>query len=234
MLNGNIKAVFFDAADTLFFVRDGVESVYADVASKYRSRPDNNAVKQAFIRAFSTAPPLAFTDVSEEERQILEKSWWKEVVYKVFKVVGMFEQFDEYFDDLFETFRIKAWRLFPETKAVLSALKERGYILVVISNFDSRIYEVSDNLGITDFFDSFIISSESGFAKPSGEIFDLALKKFNLTPSECVHIGDSKPNDYDGAAALGINALLLDRDSLHSDRDGINTIHSLSELLDLL
>ena len=39
MRNGNIKTIFFDAADTLFYIQKGLGNTYASVAKKYGAAP---------------------------------------------------------------------------------------------------------------------------------------------------------------------------------------------------
>ena len=143
----------------------------------------------------------------------------------------MFERFDDYFEELFETFRSEAWELFPETKDVLSSLKEKGLTLSVVSNFDTRVYDVCTELGIIDYFDSFVISSEAGFSKPSPEIFELALNKNVISASECIHVGDSLEHDFYGASSVGIKVVLLDKKGKYRDRDDVLRIESLAEIV---
>ena len=59
----NIKAVFFDAADTLFFIKQGLGNTYAEPAKKYGINPDPQDLKKAFSIHFQAAPPLAFANV---------------------------------------------------------------------------------------------------------------------------------------------------------------------------
>ena len=90
-------------------------------------------------------------------------------------------------------------------------LKERGYTLGVISNFDYRVYGILNGLGLGAYFDSVTISSEAGWAKPAREIFDLALGRHALAPGEAIHVGDSEHMDLAGALGAGIAAVLIDR-----------------------
>jgi putative hydrolase of the HAD superfamily len=83
--------------------------------------------------------------------------------------------------------------------------------LGIISNFDSRIYQVLAELGLEYFFRSITISSQTGAAKPDAEIFQIALQKHDCSPAQAWHIGDSKKEDYQGAKALGIEAFLIKR-----------------------
>ena len=229
----NIKAVFFDAADTLFYIKEGLGNTYAGPAKKYGVEPDPQELRKAFGKHFPAAPPLAFEAEDREELQALEKQWWYDVVHKVYTDVGMFEDFDSYFHDLFEVFRTSAWEIFPETKEVLARLKTRGYKIIVVSNFDSRVYDVCRGMEILDHFDDFVISSESGYAKPSIEIFQLALNRNSLAPHQCVHIGDNYMNDYVCPTSIGMNAIFLDRDNEHPDKS-IAKINDLNELLNII
>lgn len=230
MTNGNITTIFFDAADTLFFIKEGLGNTYAGVARKYGADPDPAALRRAFSKAFRTAPPLAFGGVSPEERKRLEKEWWKKVVTDVYTEVGMFAGFDEHFDELFEVFRTEAWTLFPETVPVLETLKSKGYRLGIISNFDSRVYDVMERLGIYGYFDTFVISSEAGYAKPSHAIFLTALEKAGADSGESIHVGDDLKNDFHGPRALGIRAILLDREGEYASLERMDRINDLTEI----
>jgi putative hydrolase of the HAD superfamily len=156
------------------------------------------------------------------------------VVEDVFQEVGMFDRFDSYFDELFELFRHGAWKLFPETRGVLNSLERRGFKLGLISNFDTRVYDVCQALGIYKYFRSFVISSEAGFAKPSPQIFEIALNEQGVLAEESIHIGDSIEHDILGAKTLGINAVLLDREGKHKHRDGISKIKDLRGVFQIL
>lgn len=228
-----IRAVFFDAADTLFYIREGLGKTYAQPAIKYGVNPSPEELKRAFSIHFPSAPPLAFKNVTAEERKRLEKQWWYEVVRNVYEDIGMFKDFDNYFNDLFELFRSDAWSIFPETQSVLKELRNMDYKLVVVSNFDSRVYDVCRNLDILHMFDDFLISSETGYAKPSEEIFKIALERNDLEPNECVHIGDNYENDYLSPRKVGINAIFLDRENRDTDT-GKRKIYNLNQLVGLL
>lgn len=234
MKSRNINTIFFDAADTLFYIEKGLGNTYAQVAKKHGANPDPGDLRKAFSRAFTSAPPLAFGGVSDEDRNVLEKNYWRDIVENVYNEVGMFEGFDAHFDELFEVFRSNAWAIFPETKKVLSELKQKNYKLGIISNFDSRVYNVMSDLEIHEYFDSFIISSEAGHAKPDPNIFHIALKDIESDPKECIHIGDNIYNDFHGARSLGIQALVLDREDEYESIGDRHKIKDLEEIYKFL
>ncbi len=96
------------------------------------------------------------------------------------------------------------------------------------------MYDVCQALGIYQYFSSFVISSEAGFAKPSPEIFEIALNEQGVSAEESLHIGDSIEHDIMGARALGINAVLLDREGSYEHRDDIRKIKDLREVFQIL
>jgi putative hydrolase of the HAD superfamily len=226
-----VRAVFFDAVGTLFAVRGSVGRIYWEAARDHGVRATPEAIDAAFAEVFPAAPPLAFPSGPPGSVRRLEKQWWREVVHRVFQKVGPLERFDEYFDSVFEAFsRPAAWEAYPETLPVLSALKERGLKLGVISNFDSRIYPLLSELGIFKFLDSVHISSREGTAKPAPGIFLNAVASHGLQPPEAVHVGDGLSEDFRGARGAGLQAVWLDREGRPAEGE-TPRIGSLEELL---
>ena len=78
------------------------------------------------------------------------------------------------------------------------------------------------------FFDGVVVSAVVGASKPSRAIFDEAVRLAGVRHSDALHVGDSLVDDYHGARAAGLHALLLDR--LGRAPEGSETIRSLSEL----
>lgn len=229
-----IQVVFFDAADTLFHVNGSVADIYLQHAVQFgfqQTADSRTAIKQAFSRAFTEAPPPVFAATEPAQIKQSERLWWFDVVHNVFYRVGMFERFDDFFERVFEVFEDPgSWKLFPETEPTLTRLRERGVELGVISNFDSRLFSVMRGLGIDELFDTVTTSSLAQAAKPAPKIFHLALEKHAVDPDEALHIGDSVRDDVEGAMNAGLHALLLDRQGRHQG-SGVQTIQTLDELL---
>ena len=99
----------------------------------------------------------------------------------------------------------------PSARMVLSELKQRGFILGVISNTeDGRLIDSLTAAGISDMFDLLIDSHIVGCRKPDATIFKLALDKLGLDAHEAAYIGDSYHIDALGARAAGLRGILLD------------------------
>ena len=233
----HIKVVFFDAAGTLFHVKGSVGAVYLQYAAKYgvpRSPDMVTKVNQAFKDAFRQAPPPIFAVEQPEKLKQCERLWWFDIVHAVFYRVGMFEGFDDYFDEVYEAFgRAEAWEIYPEVPEVLEQLRTQGYELGVISNFDTRFFEILRALGLEHFFDSITISSLAGSAKPAEKIFRYALDQHVVEPEEAIHVGDDLKEDFEGATNANLVGVLLDRDGI--EKGGTTPcISTLDDLLGIL
>ncbi len=229
------RVIFFDAAGTLFDVKGSVGEVYLSLARKYGVTADRDTIQHAFVKAFDAAPPPVFAVQDPQEIKSCERLWWFDVVHHAFYRVGMFEGFDEYFEEVFAHFsRPDAWELYEDTVSTLSKLEALEIELGIVSNFDSRLYEILIGLGIDRFFESVTISSFAGAAKPSPTIFQRALQKHGLTAREALHIGNSLRDDALAAAAAGLRGVLLDRHGGEAVPPDVVAIKSLGDVLALM
>ena len=207
------RAIFFDAAGTLFELREPVGDAYARVARQFGLDASADAVAAGFRRAFGDAPGLAFgLGHPPTELRRLEREWWRARVAETFAGLGKFADFDAFFAALFAHFADPAnWLADTEAAPTLRRLKNDGIKLGVISNFDHRLYRILDGLDLTGYFDSITISSEAGYAKPRREVFDFALSRHRIGAHHAMHVGDSEHLYFAPASAAGIAALLIDR-----------------------
>ena len=230
-----VKAVFFDAAGTLIKPAKRVGESYAAIAAKHGKDVLASDITARFPVCFDLAPCLAFPGATEASLSALEREWWKQLVERVFEPWSPFENFDEYFAELFAYFAEPgAWSLYPEVPQTLSTLKERRLILGVISNFDSRLVRVLNGLGAGSWFEEIFVSSRVGYAKPDARIFHAALNRHGLKPENAIHVGDSETNDLHGANTAGLRGVLIDRANVTSpaDRDRVNSLKAIVSMLD--
>jgi putative hydrolase of the HAD superfamily len=226
-----IKAVFFDAAGTLIKPARRVGESYVVIAAKYGIDVSPAAISERFRACFDAATPLAFPGAATDQLAALERQWWKQLVRRVFEPWDRFTYFDDYFAELYAYFaQPDAWTLYPEVLDTLAALKERGLILDVISNFDSRLLEILRGVGAALWFDQIFVSSRVGYAKPHREIFHAALNHHGLSAPCAVHVGDSEENDLHGANQAGLKGILIDRGSQTPSATGLR-VSSLKEIL---
>jgi putative hydrolase of the HAD superfamily len=230
-----IKAIFFDAAGTLIKPACRVGETYSLMARKYGVEVSAAEIAERFRVCFHAAPPLAFPGVPAARIEELERSWWKDLVRRIFEPWDGFQRFDEYFAELFAYFaQPDAWTLYPEVAETLSVLERRRMVLSVISNFDSRLIGILEGLGAAHWFEHIFVSSRVGYAKPDRQIFHTALEWHSLEAGDALHVGDSEEKDLLGANKAGLKGVLVERNGISNSNlsPRITSLRSILSLLD--
>lgn len=224
-----IEVVTFDAAGTLLAPHPSVGAVYREIGLCHGCDHPAEALDQAFRDAFhAVSKDRAVLDPEGRERD-----FWRRVVLHAFHALGRAPlQFDPFFEDLWETFAHGSrWRVYESVIPTLAGLRDRGYRLGVLSNWDNRLHRVLAETGLRAHFEAVTISSEAGFEKPDLGIFRRAEAAHRVGPGHLLHIGDSLKHDVDGARAAGWQVLRVRHDG-GPPADG--EIGCLSQLLGLL
>ncbi len=218
-----IKAIFFDALGTLFYLTKTVGDHYAAVGAEIGLKLDADKLDRAFVSAGNHMPQRPAIDGPREND---DKHWWRELVDLVLdQAAPSLSKFDRdnFFEIAYEHFgEADVWELYPEVPGVLEQLQPR-FQLAVISNFDGRLRFILRHLGISRFFTHIFISSEIGADKPDPEIFRRALKLIDLKSNEVLHVGDDPQRDWEAASAAGLSIFRLDRPK-NSLRDLLNWV----------
>jgi putative hydrolase of the HAD superfamily len=207
----SIKAIFFDAVGTLFYLTRTVGYHYALVGSEIGLKLDADKLDRAFVSAWNQMPRRGAIDGPRDND---DKDWWRQLVNLVLDQVapslGEIDR-DNFFEIAYQHFaEAGVWELYPEVPDVLRELQPR-FQLAVISNFDGRLRFILEHLGISKFFAHIFISSEIGADKPDPEIFRRALKLIYLKPNEVLHVGDDRKRDWEAASAAGLSVFRLTR-----------------------
>jgi putative hydrolase of the HAD superfamily len=206
-----IKAIFFDAAGTLFYLTKTVGDHYALVGRETGLDLDAQKLDQAFHMAWQQMPPRPPISGPRENDDM---GWWRHLVDHVLdQVAPSLSEFDRdnFFEVAYEHFaEAGVWELYPEVPGVLEKLRPR-FQLAVISNFDGRLRFILEDLGISKYFSHIFISSELGADKPEPEIFRRAVKLMNLNRDQVLHVGDDPKRDWKAAKAAGLSVFRLVR-----------------------
>ena len=121
---------------------------------------------------------------------------------------------------------------FPEVPGTLDRWRGMGVRLVVASNWDVSLHDVLAATGLRGRLDGVVTSAEIGASKPSGALFDAALRLAQASAADAMHIGDSLAEDVEGARAAGLEAVWLVRDGASaSPPRGVRVITALDELV---
>jgi len=129
--------------------------------------------------------------------------------------------------------RHENFSLYEDALPVLEELRRREIRIGLISNGQRDLEEFVEHHALD--VDAVVGSKAHGRVKPHASIFVAALQALGAEPAEAAMVGDSYEDDIEGARALGIRAILLDRDGLMPDAsDRIDTLLALPAALGLV
>jgi HAD superfamily hydrolase (TIGR01549 family) len=129
--------------------------------------------------------------------------------------------------------RHENFSLYEDALPTLEELRRHDLRIGLISNGQRDLDEfvVHHELAV----DALVGSKAHGRVKPHPSIFAAALEALDVRPGEVAMVGDSYEDDIEGARALGIRAILLDRDGQRPEApDRIDTLLALPAALGLL
>jgi len=201
-----IRAVFFDAGNTLLELNYGV------IADRLRAEGhavSPEAVRAAEYRARIRLDPHLGPGASTESRDVFR-------LYTGYLLEGLGIARDGAADRLCEALReynppVGLWNLpAPEARAVLEGLAARGLRIAVVSNSNGSVEAILREVGLLDRLDAVVDSAVVGIEKPDPRIFRRAARALGIEPGEAVHVGDLYSVDVLGARAAGCRAILLD------------------------
>jgi HAD superfamily hydrolase (TIGR01662 family) len=121
------------------------------------------------------------------------------------------------------------FELYEDALPVLAALRERGLKVGLLSNSARDLDEFVAHHGLA--VDAVLTSGTHGKTKPHRTIFRRMLELLDVSPREAVMIGDDLRDDVEGAAAVGMRAVLVDREGRYPGR---KALPGLAGLLDEL
>jgi putative hydrolase of the HAD superfamily len=212
-----VDAVMFDAGGTLIGLKKPREEVFLDVLRQHGLHSSTDSVRQAYAKA-----DRHFDKDFASLKADGEGAFWAKYDAYILKSLGLKADAAAFAKDVGRAFDeimpgVSNWVPYPETIPVLDLLKRRDLKLGVISNATSLLTRVFDNLDMSKYFDTVVISDEVGVRKPSPEIFRIALKRANVTASRSLYVGDMLEVDIVGAKKAGMNAVLIDRSNTYPD-----------------
>lgn len=111
---------------------------------------------------------------------------------------------------MFRAYATKHIKLYDNAKELLTALREAGRRVYLLSNAQ-RIFTEYElfYLGIHDLFDGILISSDHGCKKPDERFFRILLERYGLLPEESLMIGNDMETDIAGAKQVGMDSFYI-------------------------
>jgi putative hydrolase of the HAD superfamily len=122
-------------------------------------------------------------------------------------------------------------RLFPYTQEILQYLRDKDYVLHLITNgFQKTQWQKIKASGIDQFFTEVITSEASNSMKPEAEIFAYALKSTSAQKETSIMIGDNLEADIRGGMNAGLDTIFVNHLGVNTDIKPTFIIHHLKEL----
>ena len=133
-----------------------------------------------------------------------------------------------------ELFEGMTFTLFDDVLPTLETLKERNFILGMLTNLSRDMNPICRELGLEPYLDFVVTSGEVGADKPEPPIFLAALERAGVNAAQAMHVGDQYKLDVVGARGVGINPVLIDRYDLYPEVSDCPRIRNLTELAQYL
>jgi putative hydrolase of the HAD superfamily len=125
--------------------------------------------------------------------------------------------------------------LFPHTIEVLDYLRNKNYVMHLITNgFEAVQHNKIRNSNLDQYFTEVITSEASNSLKPKKEIFDFALQKSGAELFTSIMIGDNQEADIQGGINAGMDTIFVNHLKVIPTVTATYTIEHLQELENIL
>ena len=124
------------------------------------------------------------------------------------------------------------FELYDDALPVLERLREHGLKIGLLSNSSRDLddFVAHHRLNV----DAVLTSHAHGKTKPHESIFRALLGRLGVEAGEAVMVGDTIEDDVEGARAIGMRAVLVDREGRYEGVDAIDDLRALPALLGLI
>ena len=228
-VNRRIGAVFFDAVGTILHPAQPVWETYHKVAKHHGIHLDPSEIGLRLKQSIATRE---INDARQnwQTSEPAEQQRWRN---HVAEALGEHPHVDDCFSELWDWYaQRQAWVLAPHVEIVLNQLARLGLVLGMASNFDNRLNAILQQCPeLQPLMAHCIISSQIGWRKPATQFFADLCAKAGLPAYQILYVGDDPRNDYKGASAAGMNALLYNPSR---QKEGYQQITDLLQVVDYL
>jgi len=205
-----LRAVLFDVDFTL--CRPGPElsaDSYVRIAARHGATLDGSR--------YEDAREAAALDLKRHPELLHDDSIWHRFTMDVFRGMGGPEELaSECATEIERGWEVSEnFELFEDALPVLEELRAAELRLGLVSNGIRDLREFVAHHGLD--VDAIVGSRAHGFVKPHPTIFQSALEQLEVEPAEAAMVGDSLEEDIEGARALGMRAILMDREDRHPE-----------------
>jgi len=207
-----LRAVLFDVDFTL--CRPGPElsaERYARIAERHGVAID--------VSRYDDAREAAALNLKRHPELLHDDTVWHRFTEEIFVRMGGPEEIaSECATEIEQGWEVSEnFELFEDALPVLEELRAAELRLGLVSNGirDLDEFVAHHRLDV----DAIVGSRAHGYVKPHPTIFQSALRQLGVDAPAAVMVGDSLEEDIAGARALGMRAILIDRENRHPNVD---------------
>ena len=200
-----VRAVLFDAGDTLIRLRAGSGALLRAAAGRLGVPVEPTAAAAVWERVLAGAGTPEELAKGRDLSPVLHRAVWTDLYARS----GADDLAVGLSDALYElTVDPGSWEAFPDTGVTLRGLRQRGVPVGVVSDTGFDLRPVLDRLELSQWIDALVLSCEYGVCKPHPRVFRSACAELGVEPAATLMVGDNPLTDG-GAAAAGLIVLLL-------------------------
>jgi len=215
-----IRGVFFDAFRTLVYLHPSYPGAFAGVCRDFGYRVSEAEVASVLgdIERAMEEHWRQGGDFTCSPKELSRR--WRALNRAIFQAVGVDGDADALSEEMERRFDIGEYvRPYEDALPVIDTLRQQGFRLGVISNGTPGVARNLELAGISKRVEFVLVSALVGWEKPSPRIFAMGLEAVGLRPDEVVFVGDHYEADIRGARAIGMEAVLIDREGRSNATD---------------
>jgi putative hydrolase of the HAD superfamily len=199
-----IKAMLFDLYGTLAYVEDPIDETKISeylFSRGYEVSPQQLKAARAFV-SFIDYPNHGYINW----RHFLSRMLWRLKV----KVD------EETLNTVIRLFESRPYQLYPDAAKAVTKAKENDFKTAIVTTI--AYFQFKEAIQpIKNYLDFVMTGYEARCDKTNPRMYRKVLEILNLRPEEAVMIGDDLPIDVILPKKLGINAILLNRETKNID-----------------
>ncbi|HEV8460834.1 MAG TPA: HAD family hydrolase [Gaiellaceae bacterium] len=121
------------------------------------------------------------------------------------------------------------FEIYDDALPTLQAVRDRGLKIGMLSNSARDLDVFVAHHGLIA--DAVLTSGSHGKTKPHATIFKRILELLDVDAEDALMVGDTIEDDIEGARAVGMRAVLLDREGRYGDIEKLDDLRGLTSLL---
>ncbi|MED0963957.1 HAD-IA family hydrolase [Bacillus paramycoides] len=201
--------MLFDLDDTLLDRDKAVDKLFSIILEKYYGDVKQLAAKNEMLQKF---------------KEYDKKNYGHNDKVKVLEL--FFDEFppkyrlpSNYIQDFWNNNFPHCFSINQHTINIINTIKLHIKVGIITNGSTQRQKAKIINTNLNSYFDTIIISEESGFSKPDKRIFELALNKLNVQPEDTLFVGDNLEKDIGGCQNANIKGIWFNPNMIKNNTD---------------